>query len=568
MTEKLFVLDDGFVQYLDHMGNDLAVIQGARTSYQGHKATEQQEFTKEDAGLLRYLMRHKHWTPFELVILKIAIRMPMDVMRQFVRHRLFCLSRDSEISFDLPSPQNNGTRRHYKKTIKSLYDSWNCDYNQTLNRQRIKNMQLRSVNEDTGEIYHTRIIDIIHSGRKPILKATLDNGMILKATKDHRVWTNQGWMRLQDAVNSNAKLCCRSTLQQPEFLEPTFSDEELVNEKWKKISGYNEAYEVSDLGRVRSFTRCGKSHNRIRCAGKVKKQTTNPAGYKIVSISKDGKSDTHLVNRLVLNTFKGDCENQSRHIDNNPKNNRLSNLKYGTVKDNAEDRVSSGYIQALTTKFIGIQSCENAGEEDTYDIEVEGPFHNFFANGVVVHNSINEYSTRYKPAIDSAMKTKPTEWRMQSENNKQGSNGFFNDTLGIAMSNQEEYLHQQSREIYEKRLAAGMAREQARKDLPLCTYTEAIVECDLRGWLHFLSLRMDPHAQLEIRQYANAIGHFVAELFPVSWQAFEDYNLNALTLTACELQAMNGNYEFPTKRESEEWKQKQLKYPWLNTTSQ
>lgn len=168
--------------------------------------------------------------------------------------------------------------------------------------------------------------------------------------------------------------------------------------------------------------------------------------------------------------------------------------------------------------------------------------------------SINEYSTRYQPAIDSATKTSSCDWRLQSENNKQGSNGFLDKFKGTEFSNQEFMLHKLSRDIYEQRLSAGVAREQARKDLPLCTYTEAIVECDLRGWLHFLGLRMDSHAQYEIRVYANAIASFVQNHWPIAWEAFADYNLNSCTLTACDLQAIRDeNYKFPTDREAREF---------------
>ncbi len=74
----------------------------------------------------------------------------------------------------------------------------------------------------------------------------------------------------------------------------------------------------------------------------------------------------------------------------------------------------------------------------------------------------------------------------------------------------------------------GVAREQARKDLPLCTYTEAYWKMDLHNLLHFLALRMDSHAQKEIRDYATVIGReIVARWVPLTWEAFEDYRLDA-----------------------------------------
>ncbi len=77
-----------------------------------------------------------------------------------------------------------------------------------------------------------------------------------------------------------------------------------------------------------------------------------------------------------------------------------------------------------------------------------------------------------------------------------------------------------------------MAREQARKDLPLSTYTEAYWKVDLHNLLHFLALRMDSHAQWEIREYATTIGQqIVRPLFPLVWEAFVDYRLQGMFLT-------------------------------------
>ena len=89
--------------------------------------------------------------------------------------------------------------------------------------------------------------------------------------------------------------------------------------------------------------------------------------------------------------------------------------------------------------------------------------------------------------------------------------------------------------MYHKRLKLGVAREQARKDLPLSTYTEAYWKIDLHNLLHFLQLRMDVHAQWEIRQYAETIGReIVRPMFPLVWEAFEDYIFSAMTLTRLE----------------------------------
>jgi thymidylate synthase (FAD) len=146
--------------------------------------------------------------------------------------------------------------------------------------------------------------------------------------------------------------------------------------------------------------------------------------------------------------------------------------------------------------------------------------------------SVNEYSTRYSVAIDAAQRTAPHAWRLQVEGNRQGSDDTLDAGTGAAFSRREEELHAHARAVYEERLAAGLAREQARKDLPLATYTEAYWKVDLHNLLHFLALRMDEHAQLEIRTYADLIGReIVARWVPLAWEAFLDYRRGAVSLS-------------------------------------
>ncbi|MBI1939398.1 MAG: FAD-dependent thymidylate synthase [Ignavibacteriales bacterium] len=160
--------------------------------------------------------------------------------------------------------------------------------------------------------------------------------------------------------------------------------------------------------------------------------------------------------------------------------------------------------------------------------------------------NVNEYSTRYSIAIDASQKTNPDEWRLQAKDNKQGSAGFFDAETGSKFSKREEDLQNFAREIYRERLESGVAREQARKDLPLSTYTEAYWKIDLHNLLHFLYLRMDAHAQYEIRSYANVIGNEIVNRWcPFAWEAFKDYIINAKSYSALEMEVLmkiiNGN---------------------------
>jgi len=193
--------------------------------------------------------------------------------------------------------------------------------------------------------------------------------------------------------------------------------------------------------------------------------------------------------------------------------------------------------------------------------------------------NVNEYSTRYSVAIDAAQRTPADRWRLQSSDNRQGSAGFLPVDQGALLTEAEFKLQDLARGTYDERLAAGVAREQARKDLPLSTYTEAYWKVDLHNLLHFLKLRMDDHAQEEIRVYASTIGEQIAARWvPLVWEAFTDYRRDAMYLSKLEVAVVTAMAEgrsdrarevfesIPSKRERQEIEQKLLKLgfsiPW------
>ena len=93
-------------------------------------------------------------------------------------------------------------------------------------------------------------------------------------------------------------------------------------------------------------------------------------------------------------------------------------------------------------------------------------------------------------------------------------------------------------DAYKSLLRRGVSREQARGILPLSTYTEAVWKIDLHNLMHFLALRLDNHAQQEIREYASAILDLVEPLFPLTFEAFFDYRLHSLQLSATDILAI------------------------------
>jgi thymidylate synthase (FAD) len=152
--------------------------------------------------------------------------------------------------------------------------------------------------------------------------------------------------------------------------------------------------------------------------------------------------------------------------------------------------------------------------------------------------NVNEHSTGSSIA-NSAQATPAGEWRVAPSKSEHGDGAFLPLEQGRLLSAGEEQLQKTSRQVYEQRIAAGVEREQARKDLPLSTYTEAYWKIDLHNLLHFLHLRMDEHAQKEIRVYAHVIGQeIVAKWVPLAWEAFLDYRRNAVHLSGTEAQIL------------------------------
>jgi flavin-dependent thymidylate synthase len=158
------------------------------------------------------------------------------------------------------------------------------------------------------------------------------------------------------------------------------------------------------------------------------------------------------------------------------------------------------------------------GEEETYDIEMSGPHHNFVADGLVVHNSYNEWSGRYS-------KMEPEFYVPEFVRTQVGKPGAYTfepvdeETAAVVRDEIEENARR-AFEAYERMLEQGVAKEVARAVLPLSTYTKYYWSCNPRSLMHFCSLRNHEAAQYEIRQYAAAAETFLERLMPITHAAF------------------------------------------------
>lgn len=173
--------------------------------------------------------------------------------------------------------------------------------------------------------------------------------------------------------------------------------------------------------------------------------------------------------------------------------------------------------------------------------------------------NVNEMSGRYSELPELTYVPDPVHVGFQDPKNKQGREGVVPESVTRAFCEAARSASQGAFDLYHAFLGkgdkdaqsvfdcpdfevvkegGGIARELARINLPLSTYTQWYWKIDLHNLLHFLELRLDEHAQWEIRQYAEVMAAIVRALCPIVWEAFEDYRLKAVRFSAPEIEAL------------------------------
>jgi thymidylate synthase (FAD) len=153
--------------------------------------------------------------------------------------------------------------------------------------------------------------------------------------------------------------------------------------------------------------------------------------------------------------------------------------------------------------------------------------------------NVNEYSGRYSEMKDEFYLPAPDQVRAQSTSNKQGrADESFPADEAQAMIRMMQATQQHAYDEYQQLLEKDLAREVARINLPVSNYTEWYWKIDLHNLFHFLRLRIDAHAQYEIRVYAQAMADLVKPYVPLAYEAFEDYILHSQRFSRLELRAL------------------------------
>lgn len=139
--------------------------------------------------------------------------------------------------------------------------------------------------------------------------------------------------------------------------------------------------------------------------------------------------------------------------------------------------------------------------------------------------SYNEMSARYIPLPDENYTPTLERLKLSAHSNRQaqGTNPLCeNDVILCDWLDRLEILYREAQQVYEDGLSLGIPKEVARLVVPVARYSKMRAQSNLRNWLAFLTLRMSPNAQWEIRQYANAVAQLIEERFPRTYALFKE----------------------------------------------
>lgn len=398
---------DVTVELVKHAAGDSDVLWAARVSTAGEQSLEELSKDPERSkGLINFLMRDRHGSPFEHNSMTFFISAPIFVFREFMRHRVgWCVAGDTEITLQSEAGDLHG---------RSIADLYRLRYLGPATRLRepesVDGGHVRCYDEDTLTAQRAPIVDVIESGVKPLIRITTAEGRTLRSTVDHAVLTPDGWRKAGELAVGDAVMAA-ATAPHP-----------------------SQAPTVPGLSR-------------------------------------------------------GD--------------------------------------DAPVARPDSIVSVVDDGEEMTYDLSVEGPWHNFLANGIVVHNSYNEESGRYRELLPVFYV--PGEERKLVQQGRPGKYEFVSGSAAQQEITQRamEDSYIQAYEAYQQMLAAGVAREVARAVLPVGLFSSMYATCNARSLMHFLGLRtqheqakVPSFPQREIEMVGERMEEHWAKLMPLTHAAF------------------------------------------------
>lgn len=467
------------VELIGTYGGDLEHAMSAWTS-------TKRELTNEKMGrlgkLLKDLATNGHHTPFEKSMLHFLVTCDTASHIHLIKHRIgVCIAGDSEVWTETIAAKSGRTIR--KRKISTLYENWHLgvldkahtrhgrrgvESESITERRRLlpscKNQSIRVLNEETNLFELGNIADVIYSGKKELLKLeTSDN--ILFCTPEHAIFTDKGWIKAGDLL----RLDMVATSGIRGIGEP------VVPRRLRQGIGIWTQRQRNTL--IKPIDFCYKCQHEF--------ERKNLELDHVVPVYVDMKKALDITN---LSPICFECH--------------LEKTKLEQVR---ETRTAAG------AKFLPLLSTPKiVKEEDTYDLTVAGNFNNFVANGIVVHNSVNAESARYKELKDDKYYI-PDDWPED-----------LKDRYLELVTKDYALYHYFVDELVKRGHERKRAKESARFVLPYANQLTLDVSFNWRSFAHFLSLRRTKHAQKEIRDIANKMLALVEQThkFDLTIEAF------------------------------------------------
>lgn len=504
--------------------------------------------------LLRYLLKHKHFSPFEMVNLCVEVIAPRDISRQIIRHRSmsyqeFCIAGDSKISVST----TKGAA--IRMTIEELYRR----QQETAYQTRRSLVYVRTHDADTNTLIYAPLKEVFSTGRKPMFEISVGNSdksqRKLKATKEHKFLCRDGQYRQLEAIKVGDFVGLNGV--------PAYTDSDwLMSAKKRSIESGRGLEGIAHAAGCSTHTirKWLKRHD--ICFTKLEAAACNPIWNKGIpkeqqpgfgkTKSKDARAamkksakhgaDSNLYKggkprswrltvqdecykwKLALVTQQGGCcDNCAAPVtvgDGSEIDHKLpvfshpelalelSNLHVLCNACHAEKSDLETRERATTVRWGRVSDIQYVGEMDTYDMEVDHKGHNYVANGIVVHNS-GRYAVYDTPRVTR-------ETRIQHPTNRQMSLPHDDDALDTWFQEAQARVHDTTTNLYREALIRGVAKEQARCLLPEgLTLSRLYINGSVRSWMHYLAARLDENTvQREHMQLAKAIKLAFDQQFP------------------------------------------------------
>lgn len=526
-TNRVDVLDKGYVRLEAITGSDLSTVNSAKVSYD-KKSTE---FTDKEKRLIIFLAKHGHTSPFRHAFATFEVYAPLMIARQWYKYQIGSAHEEIEPSND-PFFAWNESCLPINETVKSWYGKEYTIERLLELKEKNKLPIIRSV-DNRGEIVKGKIKDIWEVGIADVFEVESELGFKVKTTSNHRYLTPSGYKTLEqlkvgDEVMMNGVPAYkdRSWLEK-QYVENNRTQKEIALlagcsvhtiRKWVKIYGlqqdqvqrmleYNKKNGVFGKGLTKETSEI--ILNRAVKAGKAQQGTTKKRNLKEPTIDNTGHWQARkLYKKEVCRFCLEENSLEIHHIDKNPKNNSIENVEILCKKHHD---MRHGKAVLMVAHPVKIKSIKHVSKETVYDIEVE-EFQNFVSNQFILHNS-----RRYITEEPEFYVVQPDEWRSAPANSKQGSGEIVNKTLGKYATKELLRLHEEGLNAYEEAMSQGICAEQARLFLPAYgLYVRWYWSASIQGVAHMLNQRLAHDSQKEFQLYAKAVYDVMVEHFPVS----------------------------------------------------